>query len=79
VQKEIKKRLLRQVFDEAMELDDLKEKIHALKEIVADWASVDAVQAKVLYCQTYRVVEKTAMCEFDVQKAVRGQRFLHSP
>jgi hypothetical protein len=52
--------LLREASEEALRMDNLKEKIRSLKEIAGDWLSIDQEEAKAVYRLTYRLVEKAA-------------------
>jgi hypothetical protein len=58
IEKQQANSLLGQASEEALRIDDLKEKIKTLKEIAGDWLSIDKEQAKRVYRLTYRMVEK---------------------
>jgi hypothetical protein len=57
-QKKEVKHLLQQATKEAREIDELKEKVKALKEIANDWVMIDKEQAKSIYRTAYHMVEK---------------------
>lgn len=58
IEKQKVESLLKKAMEEALLIDDLKEKIKAFKEIAGDWVSIDKEQAKAIYRLTYRMIEK---------------------
>lgn len=54
------RKLLQKATEEAMRMDDLKEKTKALKEIAVDWTSIDREEAKAVYQMAYQSLQKAA-------------------
>ncbi len=54
------KRLLEKATQEALGMDEFKEKVKALKGIAGDWAGIDKEKAKVVYRLAYQLFEKAS-------------------
>jgi hypothetical protein len=61
IRKKETERLFQQATEEALQIDDLKEKVRALKEIAKDWLAIDKEQAKAIYRQIFQTVEKATL------------------